>query len=234
VLVLTRILHPGEGPEGRALYEDFVARLDPQGRELRRVSVLEALKQSPWASLLARAPTDSGDLLHTNALFPLDDLHPDGVAGPHRVLLSLRHLDALVVLDLDTERLVWAGTGSFEHQHDCEITARGDLMLFDNRGGPGDTSRVLAMEPWTLRPRWSWAGPPGQSLSSSVLGAAQLLPNGDLLVTESTRGRALEVAPGGDVVWEYRNPETTGPGGAYVAAIFEMIRIPADQPLPWL
>jgi hypothetical protein len=199
------------------------------------VSVLEALRRSPWASLLARAPTDTGDVLHTNALFPLDGSRdPAGVAGPGRVLLSFRHLDALAVLDLREERIVWATTGGWVRQHDVELAPSGAVMLFDNRGGRGETSRVLALEPWTMRPLWSWAGEPGQPLSSWVLGAAQELPNGNVLVTESTRGRALEVTRDGAVVWEYRNPERTGPDDAYIAAIFEMIRVPLEQPMPWL
>lgn len=226
VLVLTRILHPTAAAGGRPLLEDHVAVLDAGGREERRVSVLAALSASPWASLLDRAPADAGDLLHTNAVFPLD-------GEPKRVLLSLRHVDALVVLDLEEGRVVWAGSGGWVRQHDAEITPSGALMLFDNRGAPGGTSRVLQLEPFGPRVTWSWAGPPGQPLHSDVLGAAQELPNGNVLVTESTRGRAMEVTRGGDVVWIYDNPEVTGPDGAYVAAIFEMVRFPLSTPMEW-
>jgi hypothetical protein len=223
VLVLTRILRL-TGPGGRPLLEDHVAELDPRGREVRRVSVLAALSASRWRSLLDGAPVDPGDPLHTNALFPLDG---------DRVLLSLRHVDALVVLDLAQERIVWAGTGPWVRQHDAEIAPSGAMMLFDNRGGPGGTSRALAIEPFGRRITWSYGGPPGRPLSSDVLGAVQELPTGNVLITESTRGRAVEVTREGDVVWMYDNPEVTGPDGAYVAAIFEMVRLPLSQPLPW-
>jgi hypothetical protein len=233
VLVLTRLLRADGGPGDRPLLEDCVAELDAHGREIRRVSVLQALIRSPWASLLQRAPEDTGDLLHTNALFPLDGLAGPAGPGDGQVLLSMRHLDALAVLDLDEERIVWAATGGWSRQHDVEITAGGAMMLFDNRGGEGGTSRVSMFEPWSMRPLWTWAGPPGQRLSSEVLGASQELPGGNVLVTESTRGRVVEVTPRGEIVWEYHNPHVTGPDGAYVAAIFEMIRLPASTPLPW-
>lgn len=213
VLVLTRVIHAGEGPQGRSLYEDFVAELAPDGRELRRVSVLEALKGSRWAALLGRAPPDTGDLLHTNALYPLDEMPPDssGLMGPGRVLLSMRHIGALAVLDLDRKELLWASVGSWQKQHDAELTPTGAMMLFDNRGGVRGTSRVLMMDPWTMRIRWMYAGTAERPLLSEVLGSSQELPGGNLLITESTRGRAIEVTPDGDVVWEFRNPERAGP-----------------------
>lgn len=233
VLTLTRALHP-EGPGGHPVLEDFVSLLDATGQEIRRVSVLAALLRSPWAHLLQRAPTDTGDVLHTNSIFPLDGRPGPEGPGDGQVLLSLRHLSALIVLDLDEERILWAATGDWSRQHDVELTRSGALMLFDNRGGPSETSRVSLLAPWSLTPLWRYSGPKGAPLRSEVLGAAQELRNGNLLVTESTRGRALEVTRQGSLVWEYLNPETTGPNGAYRAAIFEMIRLEADLPLPWL
>ena len=228
VLTLTRILHAEGGPEGRPLVEDVVAELGPNGDERRRTSVLAALRASSYASLLDRAPHDTGDLLHTNAVFPLPDAQrdPTGASGPGRVLISMRHLDAIAVLHLNTGKLVWASTGVWSHQHDVEL-AGGALWLFDNRGGPGGSSRVLKLAPWSLETLWSWGGPRGMALRSEVLGAVQLLPNGHVLVTESTRGHAVEVTPRGEAVWEYLNPHVTGPNNAYIAAIFEMLRIPA-------
>lgn len=235
VLTLTRVLHADQGPQGTPLYEDFVTELNPDGQERRRVSVLAALKASPYADLLKRAPTDTGDLLHTNAVFPLADQQkdPTGGTGPGRVLLSLRHLDAIAVLDLNRKRLVWAATGGWIHQHDVQISRSGALMMFDNRGAPGGTSRALSLRLWDLEPLWSWSGPPRLPLLSEVLGAVAELPNGHVLVTESTRGHAVEVTRGGEVVWEFLNPFVTGPNDAYIAAIFEMVRLP-EQKLSWL
>jgi hypothetical protein len=67
-----------------------------------------------------------------------------------------------------------------------------------------------------------------------MCGAATRLPNGNTLATESDRGRAIEVTPDGDTVWEYLNPKRAGDRGELVATLFEMIRLPADSPLDWL
>ena len=234
VIALTRILHAP--PDAPPLLEDFVAVLDARGREQQRVSVPAALAASPWRHLLDRAPTDTSDRLHTNAAFPLDGLptDPAGIVGAGRVLLSMRHIDALAVLDLDEARIVWAGTGSYARQHDVALSGRGEMWLFDNRGGPDGTSRALALEPFTDRVIWSYGGTPDRPLSSRVLGAVQALPNGNVLVTESTSGRAIEVTRSGDPVWVYTNPAVTGENDAYIAAIFDMERLPLSTPLPWI
>ena len=42
------------------------------------------------------------------------------------------------------------------------------------------------------------------------MGKHQWLSNGNLLVIESIKGRALEVAPDGEIVWEYFNLDGSG------------------------
>ena len=41
-------------------------------------------------------------------------------------------------------------------------------------------------------------------------GSAQRLPNGNTLACEAERGRAIEVTPDGEIVWEFLNPERRG------------------------
>jgi len=235
VLTLTRALR-GSTPEGGPAYEDFVSELDERGREVRRVSVHQAIARSRWAGLLQGAGPDPGDRLHTNALFPLDDIPTDkvGISGRGRVLLSMRHIDALAVLDLDEARIVWLSQGPWSRQHDVQITASGAMLLFDNRGGRHGTSRAVALEPFTDRALWQYAGEPGLPLSSDVLGAVQELPNGNVLITESTAGRVVEVTRAGDPVWVWTNPAVTGPDDRWVAAVFHVTRFPHSVSMPWL
>ena len=40
---------------------------------------------------------------------------------------------------------------------------------------------------------------------TDIMGKHQWLPNGNLLITESRQGRAFEINPQGEVVWEYMN-----------------------------
>ncbi len=227
VLVLTRIAHPQRN--GPAILEDFVAELDANGRELRRVSVLKALEQSPLATVLDKRPEwKTGDVLHTNSLQVLDELSSrvNPVFRPGHILLSSRTQGFLAVLDLQTQQFVWTTQGPWSRQHDASITHAGDLMLFDNRGmGPGH-SRVLTVDPAdeSQRVRWSYSGPSTRPLHSEVLGAAQALSNGNVLITESTKGRAVEVTRDGTIVWEFHTPHVVE--HRYVAAIYELVRVP--------
>ena len=62
----------------------------------------------------------------------------------------------------------------------------------------------------------------------------QRLENGNTLVTESDSGRAREVSPEGQLVWEFRNPFRAGEGGAWVATLFELRRVDDALVRRWL
>lgn len=55
------------------------------------------------------------------------------------------------------------------------------------------------------------------------------LPNGDRLATETDGGRLFEVAPNGDIVWEFVNPERSGDHDQYVPIFSWGQRIQPDQ-----
>ena len=67
------------------------------------------------------------------------------------------------------------------------------------------------------------ADPPSSFYTLSK-GSAQRLPNGNTLAVESDRGRAIEVTPAGDIVWQFVCPHYVSPGNR--AAIVHMERFP--------
>lgn len=191
--------------------DDFVVVLSPEGRELKKVSILDALVDSDYARLLDRVVWfNKHDFIHTNSIDLIDAeaarAFPFGAEG--QVLLSFRELDAVAVLDLDSERFVWARTGNWMAQHDSDILPNGHLLLYDNLGshGIGGTTRILEVDPNNGAEVWSYAGNGEQPFESSVRGAQQRLPNGNTLITESSGGRLFEVTPDGRIVWEFLNP----------------------------
>lgn len=217
IWVLDRVRREG-------MLEDFVTVLDPHGRVLRRISLLRAFERSRFAPLLGRMEP-AGDVFHTNTLEVLDGRGRDPALRRGNVLLSVLKLDALAVLDPDREEIVWAATGSWRRQHQPTLLDDGGLLLFDNLGGGGGRSRVIEIEPRTLRVRWQYGG-----FFSKTLGSCQRLPNGNTLITESENGRALEVTRGGRIVWELNNPHRAGERKELVAVLFEVIRLPQDFP----
>lgn len=236
VAVLTRSsrMMP-ELSEKRPILEDRISILASDGSTERELSLIEAFERSPFKELWrANRASPAGDLFHTNSLELLDGsaAHPAFSAG--RWLVSMREISILAVVDMSLGEVVWAHQGAFRAQHDATIVPGGNLLIFDNGGAGRRLSRVVELD---LRDdgRESWlvAGSPTFPLWSATLGTAQRLPNRNTLITESDGGRAVEVTPEGEVVWEMYNPHRAGEDGSYIAALFEVKRIdPAE--VPWL
>ena len=243
VLDRRAIEHP-ELAAGRTIVDDGVRIVRPDGSLGARFSILEALYESPWRHLLleaAQAPygrtIDPGtgtarDLLHVNAYALLADVPPglDPVFQPGRALVCMRELGVVALFDPVDGRLVWLFQGSLDGPHDPELDDQGRLWIFDN-GLQRDWSRAVAIDlvagsPTFGREVAQW--PPSRRVDfhSEVCGALQLLPGGNLLLTESTAGRAWEVTPQGEVVWTFTTPHRVeGPEGPLVACLFELERL---------
>ena len=78
-------------------------------------------------------------------------------------------------------------------------------MIFDN-GRARQYSRVVEVDPRTDKIVWQYQPDNPRSFFSDSRGAAQRLPNGNTLITESDRARAFEVTADGNTVWTFRNP----------------------------
>src|SRR5204862_5329697 len=109
--------------------------------------------------------------------------------------------------------------------HQPTVLANDHLLLFDNLGIDRDHSRALEIDPRRGDIVWQYAGTVQEPLSSRTLGSVQRLANGNTLITEAERGRAVEVTTDKQIVWEYHSPFRTGEKDALVAALLEVIRL---------
>lgn len=194
--------------------DDLLVILSEDGEVLARVDIMQALANSRYRRVLASIPwylQGAGDYLHTNALdiVTAEDAAVFPYAEEGDVLLSIRELNMIAVLDIETATIQWAITGAWLGQHDADIMPDGTIMMFDNNGhfDEGGQSRVIEIDPATTGITWSFHGDEEFFFQSTIRSAQQPLPNGNVLITESNPGRLLEVTRGGDVVWEYWNPE---------------------------
>jgi hypothetical protein len=233
--VLTRepVLVPRIHPEEPVLL-DFISTLSADGEFLDRIDILAAFEGSVYASCLDQVAA-SGDILHTNTLERLDGslAHRSPVFREGNFLISIRELNTIAIVDAETRLVVWALSGMWMAQHQPTLLANGHLLLFDNKGCLG-RSKVLEIDPLSQAIHWMYEDRPGRPLFSALCGSAQRLANGNTLITESDNGRALEVNPEKAIVWEYRNPRRTGKHDEFIAAILEMVILPADFPVDWL
>jgi hypothetical protein len=213
---------------------DAITHLSADGRELGRIDLLTAFERSRYASLLEFAH-EAGDIFHTNTLERLDGraAHRSEIFAEGNFLISLRELNTVAILDPRRGEIVWALTGLWSAQHQPTLLDNGHLLVFDNEGA-GGRSRVVEIDPLTQQQHWSFADDATHPLYSKTCGSCQRLASGNTLITESDNGRAIEVSPGGEIVWEYRNPRRTGPNDALVAAILEMVVLPEDYDTRWL
>jgi hypothetical protein len=108
------------------------------------------------------------------------------------------------------------------------LPGEGNILIFDNGGFAGfgapnpmapyginnarrDYSRIVEIDPVEMKVVWEYtANTSGyRDLSkffSDYVSSAQRLPNGNTLITEGSMGRLFEVAPKGEIVWEYISP----------------------------
>jgi Arylsulfotransferase (ASST) len=205
---------------------EHVSVLDSNGEALSSHSIAEAWENTKNMRLLDELLLDpTFDPLHSNSLDVLTEQTASFISGakPGNVLLSLRNLDMLVVMDLESDTIVWALRGSWRMQHDAKMLPNGHILMFDNRGGlmKHGQSRVLEIDPNTAGIVWSYDGKENDPLNSEEnRGGAQRLSNGNTLINEANAGRLLEVTPDGSVVWEYVNPIEAEDHGNKIIASF--------------
>lgn len=218
-------------PQDQLILDEIVVKLSPDGEELRRMSVYDAMAKSKYAGEIFSVDPDDWDPLHLNQVEPAGEAfaaHHDFV-DPDDLLLSFRDIDAIAVFDPKTETLDWLARGMWRHQHDLDPMDDGTLLIYDNLGAAGKpgASQILRYDPSSHAVVWSYAGRPGEPFFSWIRGSQQPLPNGDVLISDCENGRIIEVTESGDIVWEYLNPHRhVVDGHELVAIIQSAVRVP--------
>lgn len=220
--------------EEQPTYEDFVCLLDSTGAVLRKISIPRALLDSSYAHLLDKG-ANTADLTHTNSLQYLDgalaSVSPLFKKG--NVLVSCRTLDAVAIIDLETEQAVWAMAGPWDGQHSVSLLDSGRMLVFDNRR-LGARSRVIEFDPFSGTEFWIYGAKDAESFFSASAGFCERLPNGNTLIVESNSGRAFEVNRDKTIVWDFTNPHRVGVNSELIAALYDLVRLPPDFPVDWI
>lgn len=226
--VLPRI-HPYE-----PVVEDFITILDPDGNVIRNISLLEAMEHSSYAPLLENMP-EYGDLLHTNTIEVCDgsSAQASPIFRKGNVLVSFALIDAVAIVDVDSEVVVWALTGQWDRQHCPTLLDNHHILLLDNLW-QRRRSRVVEVDPLTQEITWSYEGSPGKEFYTKTFGTEQRLSNGNTLINESNAGRAFEVTPDNRIVWEFLNPARAGAKKELIATLFDFQRLDSASTAGWL
>jgi len=220
----------------RKVWNDHIIKMAPDGRRLFDFASSDLVEQNPELAEIQRRqelpPLDMEvDAFHTNTIWTFAaDVVRDGATIFHAgdVMVCWRNLDTVAVIDPVEERVRWHwGAGELDRPHHPTLLDNGNLLVFDNGKARRGWSRVVEVDPVSGEIVWEYRGEPLDSFYSSSRGAAQRLPNGNTLITDSMTGRVLEVTPAGETVWEYFESRTRK---RYLrverATIYRMMRLP--------
>jgi Arylsulfotransferase (ASST) len=215
--------------------DDFLVVLSPEGKELAKIRLILSVAGSPYKHLLHTVSSYSvGDPLHTNDVdyITAETARNFPMGKPGQLLLSFRELGAIGVLDVQRRKMVWMTRGPWIGQHDPDILANGDILLFDNYGnyeGPAGISRVLEFDPRNMQIVWQYAGNANRPFDSFLRSEQERLANGNTLIVESNGGRIFEVTRAGDIVWEFINPARSATKDRKTAVVSSAERIATDR-----
>jgi len=88
---------------------------------------------------------------------------------------------------------------------------------------------VLEFDVTTDEIVWEYYGDDADPLASPEAGSCQRLANGNTLITDSERGRAIEIAPDGARAWVFVSPHRAGRRGELIATLFDVVRYPTSE-----
>ena len=177
-------------------------------------------------------PKGRFDPFHTNSLHVLSSTDATRLGAPFRAgdaLVSMAMLDTIAVVDPRNAKTRWWQQGPFGMQHQPRVSPDGKIVLFNNYHSR-ERSAVQVIDPSNHEITWEYTGTDSDPLYSKRSGGAEFLPNGNLLIVETDRGRVIEISPDKKVVWEFRNPHRVG--GDRVAGIPSMHRVASG--IAWL
>ena len=190
--------------------EEFILKISPDGEILKEISILDVFYNSNQEALLfangKKAVSNSGDITHMNDIEILDHNFSDKfpLFDTGDIMVSIRNLNLIVVIDSSDERIKWSMTGPFIRQHDPDFLENGLISVFDNKRGFGN-SKIQVIDPVSRKVSTIYKGENNNLFYTEIGGKHQILPNGNILISEFTAGRVFEVTSAGEIVWSYTN-----------------------------
>lgn len=210
--------------------DDQLILINRDGEVLTSRSMFDAVERDPKMFELQKGPiTDLAgrpwiDLFHANSVEWLrykQLYNRDLIYGPDNVLVSIRHQDRVAIYNWKMDKWVWSwGREKISGPHDAHMLENGNILIFDN-GLNRTWSRVIELNPLTKTIVWTYQSDPKEEFFTASKGSCQRLANGNTLMAESDKGRAIEVTSEGEIVWEFICPHSVGRHN--VAAIIRMV-----------
>jgi len=231
------------GLDGKKVWLDRILKVSREGEVLRDINVLDVIYENDLEryfpkTLGGKRPTPEKlpvDITHLNDVEPLSpsqaQAYPLFEAGD--LLVSLRSLSLVFVFDPETMKVRWHASEPFIYQHDPGFLGEGWIVVVDNnyeltpynvpskRGTMLGGNRIVGLRPHTHSTEVWFPTEHSDRIYTHVRGKWQQLGNGNLLLTEASAGRAIEVNPDGRLVWEWIHEP---PDGGRVPSVSKVTR----------
>lgn len=221
-------------PKRKPPYDEYtLLEISPQGEIINEWSVQEILGKNGYNGLLSFKCTSPSlnsldDRLHLNDVEPFPLTLKEDFFQYGDVMVSLRNINTVFVFNRDSGNIKYITTGKFTHQHDPDFIDGNTFSVFDNIYSTADSigqrSRILIFSAREDQMEVYFEGSKTEAFSTVFMGKHQWLPNGNLLLTETLRGRALEIDKSKKIVWEYVNFIDDGIAGI----VEEVTRLPRN------
>lgn len=198
---------------------DRVGKFDPRtGKLVEAIDLVDIIVKAGMEGLVLTNRVVVGDMMHLNDVEILSKriagAFPDFNAGD--IMLNSRNFNQIWILDGKTHALKWVRVGPMTGAHDPDFDPDGTISVLDNRpaGRPAPEngfvgnmggSRIIKINPRTLAYTTLFESHGKTKFYTPYMGKHQVLPNGNILITETEGGRVFEVTPNGDVVWSFVN-----------------------------
>lgn len=200
------------------IYSDVILRLDVNGETIETIRLFDILFDAGLEGLVSESRTRC-DPLHLNYVEYVNEQLAKDIDGLDvgDLIISLRHVNAIIVLDAGSRNIKWHLVGRTIAQHSPRLAPGGRIVIFDNYGGDRGTggSRIATAYFGSERVDTIYPGPNSiedDQFFSSYAGVVDLNPDySKALVSITEQGRVLEIDMNtGEVLWEYVNNHDLG------------------------
>jgi len=165
---------------------DTLTILDSNNYQIKNViNIFEIVIKHPYLSKLIR---HCADLFHMNSVYVLkkEDTRKIKSSNEGDLLISLRELEAVILLDRSTFEVKFYLSKLFDEQHWSIINSNGNIVLFDNKGAYNHgQSRILEFDPNSKQLIGSFAGTRKHAFHSETRGQVIDLGNNEYLINSS-------------------------------------------------
>jgi len=196
-------------------FDDGITKISPNGEILFQKSVSQIFIENGLEYMLFANGSYTNDRIHLNDIQPVNFDSKYWKKGD--LFLSLREQSMVLLYRPSNNKIIWQGTGTFYRQHDVDILDSERISIFNNNfliGAEGDFGGGSEIIIYDFKKdkylKYLLEALVENDVKTLQEGRSEILPNGDLFIEESNKGRTLYFNSDGSLRWQHYNRATDG------------------------